>query len=198
MRKMTLTKSNSKSIAEHKNANIADITEAFSFYNNILKPVIAPFYAQNKDGMHGLNTHIKSVVFRGIDYALHMGAEPVPVIFACAFHDMARTSDEFDLNHGTHAIPAAIKVMKQFPGLLNQDTRLSILHAIANHTGGMVAPDYISACLWDADRTRLAWSYGFEDSFFNTQRGKYVAQHYGQYLEYQKKFFPKFDWSRQY
>ena len=51
---------------------------------------------------------------------------------------------------------------------------------------------------WDADRTRMAWHYGFEDSFFNTSRGKYATQHWLKYLEFQKLCFPKMTWSKQY
>ena len=174
------------------------ISDAFKFYNKTLKPLVAQNGLQPATGIHGLETHTAAVVFRGIDYALNMNCDPTPVIFACAFHDMARTNDGPDKEHGKHAIPAAIRIMKQFTGLLNQDTRLAILYAILNHTTGMHAPDYISACTWDADRTRLAWRNGFDEKFFSTVRGKYVAQHWKRYLDYQKLNFPAFNWVKQY
>ena len=198
MKTLIIEKQKNKNIPVETSPNLYKLTKAFDFYNKELKPLVAKVYQQPHDGMHGLDTHTSSVVFRGIDYALHMGHEPIPVVFACAFHDMARSNDGFDTEHGKHAIPNAIKIMKKFPWLLDQDTRLSILYAILNHTTGRHAPDYISACTWDADRTRLAWKYGFDESFFNTERGKYVAQHYKKYLEYQKYNFPRFEWSKQY
>ncbi len=185
-------------IPADQDPHLYEMIKTFKFYTKELKPLITQNQNPPSHGMHGLTTHTQSVIFRGIDYAQHMGANPIPVVFACAFHDMARTNDGFDTEHGKHAIPNAIKIMKHFPGLLDQDTRLSILYAILNHTCGETAPDYISACLWDADRTRMAWNYGFEAKFFNTERGKYVAQHCKKYLEYLRYNFPHIEWSKQY
>ena len=198
MKSIIVKRSSLKPIAANKDAFPWLITESFNFYNMELKPKIAEVCSQKMDGYHGLNTHTNAVVFRGIDYALHLGCEPLPVVFACAFHDIARINDDMDMEHGRNAVPLAIKIMKQFPTMLDKDTRMSILSAVMNHTNGGTAPNYISACLWDADRTRLAWKYGFEEKFFNTERGKYVAQHCQKYLEYQRKNFKDFDWSKQY
>ena len=49
--------------------------------------------------------------------------------------------------------------------------------AVKNHTIWVLAPDYISACLWDADRCRLAWEGTFYEKYFNTERWKYIASH---------------------
>ncbi len=171
----------------------------FKFYLENVKPLVAEICTQKMNGMHGLDTHTNAVVFRGIDYALSLRQNPTPVIFACAFHDMARIDDGLDLEHGKRAIPMAIKIMKQFPNLLDKETRLNIMSAVLNHTTGTTAPDYISACLWDADRTRLAWKYGFESKFFNTLRGAHVASNYFlRYLEFQRKCFPYLTWAKQY
>ena len=149
--------------------------------------------------MHGLNTHTNAVVFRGIDIALSMQFDPTPVIFACAFHDMARTGDGWDTEHGKNAIPMANKIMEQFPSLLPLETKSAILYAIKNHTTGEKAPDYISACLWDADRVRLSWKYGFNPRFFNTDRGAHIASHnFHEYIEFQKRCLPYLLWSKQY
>lgn len=171
----------------------------FDFYINDVKPLVAEIGTQKMDGMHGLDTHTNAVVFRGIDYALSLRQNPTPVIFACAFHDMARTHDGMDMEHGKNAIPMAMKIMKQFPDLLDKETRMQILSAVMNHTTGTIAPDYISACLWDADRTRMAWKYGFDAKFFNTQRGAHVASHYYlTYLEFQRKCLSGYRWEKQY
>lgn len=173
------------------------IRTAFNFYMNDLKPLIAEA-GQPLEGPHGLNTHTTSVVFRGIDYALHIGCNPIPVVFACAFHDMARNNDNVDQGHGQRAIPMATKIMKKFPYLLDSDACFSILYAILNHSNGLFAKDCISSCLWDADRTRMAWCHGYNERFFNTNRGRYVAQHCRKYLEFQQSVFPTIQWSRQY
>lgn len=198
MKDIRIKRNSLKPIVANKDAFPWLIEESFEFYNTQLKPKIAEICLQQKDGMHGLNTHTNAVVFRGIDYALHLGCEPLPVVFACAFHDIARTNDGMDMEHGRNAVPLAIKIMKEFPTMLDKNVRMLILSAVLNHTSGEVAHDYISACTWDADRTRMAWKYGFEPRFFNTERGKHVAQHSNKYLEYQRKNFPQFDWSKQY
>lgn len=198
MKPIIIEKSKTDLPRDSWNPQISDIKAAFNFYLNDLKPLVAKASLQKPTGMHGLNTHTNAVVFRGIDYSLHMGYDPVPVVFACAFHDMARTEDDIDTDHGKRAIPMAIRIMKQFPYLLDQDKRFSILYAVLNHTKGQTAQDYISACLWDADRTRMAWHYGFDEKFFNTNRGKYVAQHWKKYLDFQKLCFPKMTWTKQY
>lgn len=195
---IVIEKAERKIYEDSRNPDSVQIKQTFNFYLNKLKPLVAKSCLQKMDGMHGLNTHTNAVVFRGIDYSLHMGYDPIPVVFACAFHDMARVADEGDKDHGKKAVPMAIKIMKQFPYLLDQDTRFSILYAILNHTNGQTAQDYISACLWDADRTRMAWHYGFDEKFFNTSRGKYVAQHWRKYIDFQRFCFPKMTWGKQY
>ncbi|MBR4624293.1 MAG: hypothetical protein IKO56_01995, partial [Alphaproteobacteria bacterium] len=180
-----------KPIVSEKMPPLWAIDKYFNFYDEQLKPLILQYATQNQEGMHGLNTHTNAVVFRGIDYALHMGQDPMPVVFACAFHDMARVHDDLDFDHGKNAVPMATKIMKNFPDLFSKETKLSILSAIMNHTSGTIATDYIAACLWDADRTRLSWKYGFNEKFFNTKRGVYVASsHFAKYITFQKKCFP--------
>lgn len=179
-----------------------EVRKPLEFYLEHVQPLVKTFGTQPETGIHGVDTHTLSVVFRGIDYALSIGKtgnEIIPVVFACAFHDMARTNDGADITHGRNAEPMAKEIMDKFPDLLDKNTRTNILYAIRLHsifTGP--ALEYISACLWDADRTRMAWKYGFDEKFFNTQRGKYVAQHYQKYLEFQRRLFSGFDWSKQY
>ncbi len=187
-----------KPIAAEKLPPLWAMKKYFDFYDNKLKPLLIGVISQPLDGWHGLNTHTNAVVFRGIDYALHIGRDPMPVVFACALHDVSRVNDDWDTEHGKNAVPLAIRIMKNFQDLFDKETRLSIYSAIMNHTIGTTAPDYISACLWDADRTRLAWKYGFDEKFFNTQRGKYVAQHYKTLLDFQKQNFPRLKISKEY
>ena len=155
------------------NPSILEIQKNFNLYKESVYPLVAQICTQKKDGMHGLDTHTAAVVFRCIDYALSLDENPWPVILACAFHDMARTHDDFNLDHGKNAVPLAIQIM----GKLNieQAIQESIISAIVNHTIGTIAPDYISACLWDADRTRLSWEFGYEPQYFNTLRAKQIA-----------------------
>ena len=198
MKELKLKKEPFKPIAPEKLPPLWAMEKYFNFYDIELKPLMMDVLLQPLDGMHGLNTHTNAVVFRGIDYALHIGRDPMPVVFACAFHDISRINDDWDTEHGKNAVPRAMRVMKKFPDLFDKETRLSIYSALMNHTTGTAAPDYISACLWDADRTRLAWKYGFDEKFFNTQRGKYVAQHYKAFLDFQKQYFPQLKNSKEY
>lgn len=188
-----------KSLPVDKHPTLWAMEKYFNFYDTELKPIVQQYSLQTPDGMHGLNTHTNAVVFRGIDYAIHMGVEPLPVVFACAFHDMARINDGPDTEHGKNGVALGMRVMKQFPDLFDKDTKMAIWSAVLNHTSGVHAPDYISACLWDADRTRLAWKYGFDEKFFNTPRGAHVASsHYRKYIEFQKQHFPHYQWDKTY
>ena len=151
------------------------IRQYFDFYQNEVLPKVEKLATQTKEGYHGLYTHTKSVVFRAIDYALELGKNPLPVIFAAACHDMARVNDFYDEEHGKNAVPFAQQVMDQFPNKLTKEEQASVLYAIENHTTGTLANNYISACLWDADRTRLSWERGYSEKFFNTEYAKKVA-----------------------
>ncbi len=180
-----------------QNPEISKIRHYFNFYIENVYPLVVQRCTQKMCGMHGLDTHTAAVVFRGIDYALSMKYDPVPVIFACAFHDMARTNDSFDMQHGKNAVPMAISIMNQFK--IPQQTQESIIYAITNHTIGIAAPDYISACLWDADRTRLSWLYGYDAKYFNTMRAKQIASsQYEAYQKFQQKCFPQINWNKEY
>jgi HD superfamily phosphohydrolase YqeK len=88
---------------------------------------------------------------------------------------MARTHDDYDEMHGENALPMAQKIMHKFKNELTDLEKQSVLLAIKDHTTGGNAGDYISACLWDADRTRLSWERGYREMFFNTEYGKKVA-----------------------
>ena len=151
------------------------IRQYFDFYEKEILPKVEELATQKKEGYHGLYTHTKSVVFRAIDYALELGKNPIPVIFAAVCHDMARTHDFYDEHHGENATPLVQKIMAQFPEKLTKEEQSSILYAIQHHTSGTQAKDYIAACLWDADRTRLSWERGYHEEFFNTDYAKKVA-----------------------
>ncbi|MBR5904544.1 MAG: hypothetical protein IKZ49_03360 [Alphaproteobacteria bacterium] len=181
------------------NLQTSQIQKFFDFYVNEIRPLIEKICTQEMYGYHGLKTHTDAVVFRGIDYSLSLAQDPMPVLFACAFHDMARTNDDFDLEHGANAVPMAQKIMTKFPKILDEKLIQSIIYAITNHTIGNSAPDYVSACLWDADRTRLSWQYGFDEKFYNTERGKYVAsENSEEYIDFQKKCIENHMWDSTY
>lgn len=164
------------------------IKEYFDFYIKKVLPVLKGLTKQTPEGYHGLHTHTEAVVFRGIDYALALKKNPIPVIFACAIHDAARVTDYYDETHGAEALPIAKKVMSHFPSLLDEEQQKSILFAIDNHTRGRQPPDYISACLWDADRTRLSWEKGYRADCFTTPKAKKIASHdFQPYLDYMQQ-----------
>jgi hypothetical protein len=165
-------------------AERVSISKYFDWYLMDIMPIVERNAIQQKYGYHGLYTHTAAVVFRGIDYALNMGKSPQDVILACAFHDMARTTDGDDTQHGANAIPMALRAMDTI-GNIDIKSRDSITYAIKNHSFNLVAPDYVSACLWDADRTRLAWELGYNPRFFATQRAKTIAAgNANQYLQF--------------
>ena len=110
-----------------------------------------------------------------------MNENPLPVIFACAFHDLARTDDEYNEIHWKRAVPIAENIMENFSDVLTDSQKASILYAVENHTiwlkapDYIQAPDYISACLWDADRTRLWWIYWYQEDLMCTDEAKKIA-----------------------
>ena len=150
------------------------ISTLFDQYLIEIMPIVEKFAIQPKYGYHGLYTHTAAVVFRGIDYVIHIEKPTTPVILACAFHDMARTNDDYDLEHGANAIPLANYVMDEIGGI-DTATRNSILYAVKNHSINTKPNDYIHACLDDADRTRLAWECGYFAKYFTTPRAHSVA-----------------------
>ncbi|MBR6231797.1 MAG: HD domain-containing protein [Alphaproteobacteria bacterium] len=153
----------------------AQIKEYFDFYQKKVLPYVKKYATQPLKGYHGLEDHTDAVVFRAIDYALELGKNPIPVIFAAACHDMARINDNEDPGHAERALPLAQKVMNRFPKRLTDTEKETVLTAIRMHTTGSQASDYICACLWDADRTRLAWERGYHEKYFNTEYAKKIA-----------------------
>lgn len=186
-------------IIKPENIDKKQIAELFRFYTNDLRPIVAEMGTQELTGYHGLTTHTDAVVFRGIDCALSLNQNAMPVVFAFAFHDMARTDDDFNLQHGPNAVPLAKIIMNKYENLLDDKSKEMILFAIANHTNGEIAPDYVSACLWDADRIRLSWGYGYESRFYNTERGDKIASGAPEnYLDLQKQCIPDHKWDKTY
>ncbi len=137
-------------------------------------PKIAKITKQEKFGYHGL-VHTEQVVMFGIDYALAQKEKPLPIILACALHDCACQSDEYNITHGPACEPIARDFLKRHHFDITEEETEAIIYAVVNHTTGMHAPDGISACLWDADRTRLSWERGYDERYFTTERAKEVA-----------------------
>ena len=154
-----------------------EVRKYFDFYEQQVLPVIK---SNNKVTLsdfwfHWLYTHTDSVVFRWIYYSLCLNKNPTPVIFACAFHDLARTDDEYNEIHWEKAVPIAKQIMEHFLDILTDNEKESIIYAVKNHTTWRKAPDYISACLWDADRTRLWWIYWYKKEFMTTDEAKIIS-----------------------
>ncbi len=145
------------------------------FFEKFLLPEIRKISQQPEHGYHGID-HTEQVGLFGLDYVMSLNENPLPVLYAAALHDCARMGDKYSAEHGPNCEPIArafLNTSKAF--LLSPDEKEMIIRSIVNHTSGLVAPDYISACLWDADRTRVSWDCGYVEGFFNTERGKYVA-----------------------
>lgn len=157
--------------------SIEKISNAFSFYKNEILPVILtnPHVTQQKEWYHGLYTHTQNVVFRGICYAISLWKDPIPVVFACACHDLARKNNAYDTEHWKNAVPIAKEIMNNEKFSLTEEEKNQIIDAIANHTEWKQTSNYVSACLRDADRTRLSWERWYREDFFNTEQWKKIA-----------------------
>lgn len=157
--------------------SIEKIKNAFSFYKKEILPLIInnQNVTQEKEWYHWLYTHTQNVIFRWISYAISLWKDPIPVIFACACHDLARKNDNWDTEHWKNAVPIAKEIMNNEKFSLTEDQKNQIIDAIANHTEWKEASNYIAACLRDADRTRLSWDRVYNEKYFNTEQWKKIA-----------------------
>lgn len=146
----------------------------YQLYFNQILPQIAEITTQSKYGYHGLS-HTSQVAMFGIDLAFSINQDALPVLLAAGLHDCARTNDAWCTEHGPRAVLVGRKFLLRHYADLSEQTIRKILYAVENHTVGTVAPDEVSACLWDGDRIRLSWEHGFRPEFFNTARGREIA-----------------------
>ena len=157
---------------------IEKIRNAFLFYKNGVLPLILdnPKVTQQKEWYHWLYTHTENVVFRGICYAVSLWEDPIPIVFACACHDLARVHNWYDENHWPNAVPVTTEIINNKKFNLTEEQKEQIIDAVRNHTTWKwgEAPNYISACLRDADRTRLSWERGYIESCYNTEMWKKI------------------------
>lgn len=153
------------------------LVKDYLLYEEKILPVILAEQSvlQKRLGYHGLLTHTRSVVFRGIDYCLSLSEKVMPVILACAFHDLAKGFDGYDESHGANAVPIAKKIIAKLDVELSAEEMEMIFDAITNHTTCMNPTNYVTGCLDDADRTRLSWQYGYNESYYYSPRAKLVA-----------------------
>ena len=168
--------------------------EYFDFYNNRIIPIIRRLKKElkgteneilqhNKGYNHWFNTHTKNVVIRWIFYALLKWINPVPVIIACATHDLKNTNIPWgwDKNHWYQALSLVDLVVKEYNKIwaekIDKKTKNKIKYAVKNHMSDHWEPDSepIAQCLNDADRTRLAWSDSYQEKYFSTDVAKIIA-----------------------
>ena len=158
--------------------SIEKIKNAFLFYKNEVLPLILdnPKVTQQKEWYHWLYTHTENVVFRGICYAVSLWEDPIPVVFACACHDLARVHNWYDEKHWPNAVPVTTEIINNEKFNLTEEQKQQIIEAVRDHTTWKwgEAPNYISACLWDADRTRLSRDRGYIESCYNTEMWKKI------------------------
>ncbi|MDD4520363.1 MAG: hypothetical protein EOM53_00850 [Alphaproteobacteria bacterium] len=137
-------------------------------------PEIATFSNQRRLLYHGFS-HTEQVGLFGIDYALSLNKSPLPVVLAAGIHDAGRMGDGYDPFHAKRGAELAKEYIRMYDFILKEDEKRDIVKAVLSHTTGQEADNYISACLWDADRTRLSWERGYDEKYFNTERAKRVA-----------------------
>ncbi len=162
-------------------------------------PAIKTVTNQPVWGWHGLE-HTEQVVLFAIDYAIHGKVNPIPVILAAALHDCAREDDTYNELHGPLCVPLAKKfIERNFAHLVSEQDKVNVYQAILHHTDGKggEAPSAVAACLWDADRTRLSWVHGYDETFFSTSRAKEIAsmskEKQRQYIQEQTAFLDKYN-----
>lgn len=163
----------------HRPSIIKSAIRAREYYTRMfidkILPLIEKIGPQSKYGYHGIYTHTFQVVQFAIECAISVGTDPLPVMLGAALHDIGRENDGHDFSHAIRGAKIARRFLRNnfpdmFPGTVDK-----IVYAIKNHTVGTQAPDLISACVWDADRIHLAWETGYDEKYFNTEYGKYIA-----------------------
>lgn len=164
----------------HRPSTIKSAIRTREYYIKLLVneifPKIENIGTQPKYGYHGLYTHSFQVAQYAIELAMSVGTDPLPVMLGAALHDIARTHDSDDLEHGPNGAEIARNFLeKNYGDLLFLGIVDKIVYAIKYHTIGTVAPDLISACIWDADRIRLSHELGYDEKYFNTAYGNYIA-----------------------
>lgn len=170
---------------------IADKEYYTKLFMNEILPAIAKISNQPKYGYHGL-THTTQVAMFGIDLALAENTAPLPVLLAAGLHDCARTHDGDCPLHGPRCVPIAREFIAAYYPSIPRNVVEQIVYAVKNHSGNVAAGDAVSACLWDADRIRLAWELGYDAKFFSTDYGRRLAsltpaaQH--EYIARQERF----------
>lgn len=158
---------------------------AASYFEDIIIPIIKTFTRQKIRGYHGLE-HTELVAFRIIDIALSEGYtdfrnEVLPLLFAAALHDSARTDDAYNETHGPDAAtrPETQSFLDEHAFLLSGLQKMEIKSAVAKHTSIMPSLfrkySFIHRCLCDADRARLSWEHGYQSKYFFTKKGKELA-----------------------
>ena len=144
------------------------------FYTDIF-PKIKKISKQPDFGYHGLS-HTEQTVLFGLDIAITCTHDPMPVMLACALHDIYRTNNDKCHRHGAHAVPFARKFLAQNFPRMHKNTIEEIVGAVKHHTDGQIARrDLTAACMWDADRIRLAWIEGYNSAYFSTSYGRQLA-----------------------
>lgn len=159
-------------------SNLKQLIEQKVYYSNLffkeVLPKIEQVSYQAEYGYHGLS-HTSQVAMFGLDIALSVNQDPLPVLLAAGLHDCARTNDDYCEMHGPNCEPIARKFLSENYDYLLPGVKELIIEAVKNHTTGMRTIDLVSACLWDADRIRLSWEMGYEPKFFSTPYAKNIA-----------------------
>lgn len=159
-------------------SHLKQLIEQKVYYSNLffkeVLPKIKQVSYQPEYGYHGLS-HTSQVAMFGLDIALSVNQDPLPVLLAAGLHDCARTNDDYCEKHGPNCEPIARKFLSENYDYLLPSVKERIIDAVKKHTTGMRTVDLVSACLWDADRIRLSWEMGYEPKFFSTPYAKNIA-----------------------
>jgi len=144
----------------------------------VVMPQVARISQQPKFGKNSLE-ETKKVIMLGIDFAMHLDKNPVPIILAAALYRCGYDKDTASRNLcGAFSFPIAQKFIdRKIKNELSEDQIAQILKAILYHESNKTISwkdNYVAACLWDADRTFKAWN-GQSNQQFSTDLGKQYA-----------------------
>lgn len=161
----------------------------------IVMPQVAQISQQPEVGEHSLE-ETKKVIMLGIDLAMHLDKNPVPIILAAALYQCGYDKDAASRNLcGAFSLPIAQKFLERKIQKKLSDAHITqILKAILYHEFDKTIPwedNYVAACLWDADRTLKAWN-GKPHQQFSTDLGKkyasFTKEEQALYLDQQESF----------
>ena len=139
-----------------------------------LARTISGTFALGSDSIHG-PSHWRRVERNGLWLAERSGGDLLVVRLFAWFHDSCRVNEWTDPEHGKRGADYALKLRGTLFDL--EDEALErLVYACTWHTDKDHSEDPTIGACWDADRLRLAWERGVDESYFSTMTGLELAR----------------------